>query len=396
MIQDARLIERLIRAAYFTPCGERGWGLPLVLWGPPGCGKSTHFRKFARSVGKFYKRLSPAEEGEGAFGVTPVPHAGPDGSTTLFHPPSEWVTRLEPGSILLIDDITCTSQYLQPVLLGVVLEKVIGDSFLGKGTRVFGAGNATEDVGGGQDLGAAQANRMGHLDVGYPTGEGWADWLLSDGGENGHGEQIDVAAEEQRVMAAWPAAYAWARGALASFAKAKAAMFIKPEAGNDKASRAWPSPRSCEYLARALAAGRVHGLSEAETDELMTAFVGAGLVGELRAHLNKIELPDPAELLTGKVKWQHDPHRLDVACAVLSSTTAYVLSQPNGQREALAIALWGLLAGIDRPVDLLVPAAHQLVKHQLAMSSPTLKSAAGPVLVKLRPALAAAGVRFES
>ena len=107
----------------------------------------------------------------------------------------------------------------------------------------------------------------------------------------------------------------------------------------------------------------MHGLSETETDELMTSFIGAGLVGEVRAHANRIELPDPADLLSGAVQWKHNPARLDLTLAVTTSTTAYVTSQPEdatGARALLASKVWGLLGGIERPLDLLVPAVHQL------------------------------------
>lgn len=413
-IQDPRLIEKLLTVAYFTPCGARGWGLPLTLWGPPGGGKSSHFRRFAARVGFFYKRLSPAESGEGEFGTTPVPERrgtlAVDERTVITHPPNEWITKLQPGSIVLVDDISCTSQYLQPYLLSIFLDKVIGDAPFGPGVRVFGAGNDTDDVGGGQDLGKAQANRMGHVEVGYPTGEQWSDWLMSDGGENGHGEMIAVEEEEKRVLAAWPAAYAWARGVFGSYARGKAAMFTLPESGAAKASRAWCSPRSAEFAVRALAAGRVHGLSETETDELMTSFIGAGLVGEVRAHANRIELPDPADLLSGAVQWKHNPARLDLTLAVTTSTTAYVTSQPEdatGARALLASKVWGLLGGIERPLDLLVPAVHQLVRSRLdtrggekdgKLNSDGAKacaSAARPVLLRLKDVLVAAGVRLS-
>ena len=93
--------HRILHAAMFCPTPEGFFGLPILLWGPPGIGKTGMIRAFARSTGLPYERLSPAERGEGQFGVVPVP--GEDGR--LHYPPPDWSQKFERGGILFVDEI---------------------------------------------------------------------------------------------------------------------------------------------------------------------------------------------------------------------------------------------------------------------------------------------------
>ena len=165
-------------------------------------------------------------------------------------------------------------------------------------------------------------------------------------------------------------------------------MLMKmPKAGDPKGSKAWPSPRSWEMAARALAGAEVHGLGEADRELMIAAFVGAEPTNEFITWMIEADLPDPADVLDGRVKFKHDPQRLDRSVAVLSACAAFVAPTKSVKRKERAAKLWEILGEMNDQKDIMVPAARTLVRARLASGE-----AARPVLLKLQPLLAAAGV----
>ena len=318
----------------------------------------------ARRTGRASYTLSPGEQGEGQFGSVPVPADG-----RITYPAPDWILNLEHGSILLVDDIACLQRHLQPFLLGIFLRRTVGDTYLGHGVRIFAAGNPASMVGGGDDLGLAQGNRTGHLIVDYPTGDEWADFLLSDGGDADAPPDINVEVEEARVEGIFPNAYAKMRGLWGAYARRRGSVFKVPDADDPAASRAWFSPRSGEMAIRAHASSLVHSLDESTTDTFIGGFVGLGAVEEIRAFERECNLPDPSDLLDGKVTWRPDS-RIDVTCAVVESCATLVLDSHCTSREDRIRSCYRILDSVASVApDAVVPAAKALGKaglHRLA------------------------------
>jgi hypothetical protein len=241
---------------------------------------------------------------------------------------------------------------------------MIGGRYLAAGVRVMMTCNPVEQASNGNDLSMPVANRLGHMAWDAPTSGEWADAMLSGEFDGvGDGKTIDAEAEEARVLEAWPAAWARARGTVASFLRKRPELLLKvPEVNSPQASKAWPSPRSWENATRALASSYVHGLPSVERDALMTAFVGEGACVELLAFLEANDLPNPEDVLDGKVKWTPNKLRLDVTDAVLSAATALVVADKTGKkRQPRAKALWKILHG------LVGDAADVVYAHALAL-----------------------------
>jgi hypothetical protein len=156
---------------------------------------------------------------------------------------------------------------------------------------------------------------------------------------------------EKRVLADWGPAWARARGVVAGFTRAApAALHKQPAAGSPDASKAWPSHRSWEFACRALASAQVHGLSEADGDMFCAAFVGSGVTGELIEYRSKADLPDPIDVLDGRVKFKPDFKRLDRTYAVLGSCSSIVMSDVQSaggavkaKKDAKAMKRFGAL-----------------------------------------------------
>lgn len=275
---------------------------------------------------------------------------------------------------------------LQPALLGAIQERRIGGHTFGPRVRMIGAANPVGHAAGGWDLAAPVANRLGHIDWPSPEVDEWGAWMMG-GAEDVIG--MDSSAEERRVMAAWPEAFAKATGLATAFVRRRPELLHKmPADGSPEQSRAWPSPRSWEYATRARAAAEIHSLSPVETDEFVTAFIGAGPAGEWGQWIDEADLPEPALVLDGKQKFEHNPERLDRTMAVLSSCAALVAPAKAAKRKDRSKALWGILAGVmDDAKDIVVPAMQAMVRAGLQK-----QTEARPVLAKMHSVVSAAGM----
>lgn len=381
--------QSILHAVFFTPMSEGFWGLPLTLWGAPGTTKTAHAKKLAKMMGVPFEVLSPGERGEGAFGVTPMPTVKPNGKTILSYPAPDWTEKFEElgEGLVVVDEIGSCPPAIQPALLGLVQERRVGGYQLPKRVRVIGAGNPANMAAGGWDIAPPVANRMGHIQWDAPDADEWGSWLL--GSSNEEGSKLDVSKEEKRVLAAWPEAFARAAGLVSAFVKRRPELLHKmPAEGDAQASRAWPSPRTWEYATRALASSMVHGLDEVATDELLSAFIGNGAAGEFATWREQTDLPDPADVLDGKVKFVAEETRMDRTLATLSACSALVHPAKAEKREERAKMLWKLLGEVmGKTPDLVVPAMRNLIDAKLQKVD-----GAVPVMAKLNPVVTAAGL----
>jgi hypothetical protein len=146
------------------------------------------------------------------------------------------------------------------------------------------------------------------------------------------------------VLAAWPDAWAWAVGIETAFLRARPvfknlcpgskahAEFIssrkaaKQPITGFEGTKGWPSDRSWELATRALAGARVHSLDGEETEQLVAAFIGEGVAGELFAWIADQNLPAPADLLDGKIVFVADHTRIDRTHAIFSGCATLLTS----------------------------------------------------------------------
>lgn len=397
---------------WFTPGLNDRWGLPVLFWGKPGIGKSRRIEATAERCGLPMQTLIASIRQPEDFGGFPVPQE--KGKTVwMEYAPPGWAADLEVESggtgVIFIDEITTVEPATQKALLRLVLDGALGDYQLANGLRFVAAGNAVADAVGGWDLAPPVANRFGHMDWPEPspdtdpsTGEGgWCDWLVrgtseavrldAKGNAVERDDVLDAKALEARVMRQWPNAWAKAAGLVSSFIKARREWLFKmPEAGSANLSRAWPSPRTWEMATRALAGCQVHGV-DAETMEcILSAFVGAAPITDLVSYMTDVKLPDPADVLDGRVDFEHDKRRLDRTDAVLSSCSALVSNDRCENREARVAQLWEIVGGVvdAGAPDLCVTAGQAAVATKMGLQAPSRRKA----LSALNPFLTSAGI----
>lgn len=394
-------MHNIIRAALFTPI-KGGWGLPLAFEAGPGVGKSDILEEITESLNLHIEVLSPGERGAGQFGVVPMPKQLPEGhplfdllgGVVLSYPAPEWVIPFfEKGrGVVLVDELTTATPAIQPALLGLFLRKVIGTTHFPGGVRFMAAYNAPEDAAAGYDLPKPAANRMGHLKFDSGDVEAWTDWVLSEDTMGEHeASTFDPAAEEARVLAIWPDAFAFAKGIVTSFMRKRPGLIhVEPKAEDPQASKGWPSRRSWAYVIRSIACAIVHELDEEDRDLLIAAFVGQAAASELLTYLRDADLPDPVAILDRTTTFTHSARRLDRTYAVLSACTALVMSPKCDNQKARLEAMWELLSHVvdNGGKDIAFGSVRRLAEARLLGAGETRS-----VLRKLNDVLEAADMR---
>lgn len=366
-------MEKLIHAAVFTPLRGGRWGLPALFRSVPGAAKTDMIEQFAAQWGFPCVTLSPGMQGEGAFGTTPVPYSQvvKDVKTMMLgYPAPEYVAKLTAGGLVFLDEISSTDVALQAPLLGILQARQVGFYKFHPRVRVIAAGNPIELAANGTELAASVANRMGWFDWIAPDPDDWASWLVSSGDSSEPTLVVrDAIAEEARVLAAWPDAWAKASGYVAAFITRKGRDMLSrcPKIGDPSLSGAWPSHRTWEYATRSLASSYVHGLDKNLAEMMVGAFVGEGPRDELFTFMDAQDLASGADYLDGNVAFEHDPKRLDRTYTILQLCTATVVPPTAQKRVARAEALWKIIRFVDSAggFDLTEPACVALTKAGL-------------------------------
>jgi len=382
----------------FTPGPKGLWSLPMRIIGGPGTAKSDMVTQVAIRAGLHVKVvLASLREPTDFLGMQ---FAGSDGQ--MLYSPPDWVAEVSqiPYSVVFFDEINTCAPATQAALLRIVLDRVVGDVKLPKTVRIVAAQNSVEDAAGGYDLAPSLANRFGTLsDWRAPDVDAWVAWLLGSGGDSDslQGLKIsDPVAEERRVMESWHAEYARAAGTVAAFVVRKPALIHQqPVASAPGASSSWPSRRTWAMATRAMAASKIHGLGDEETDRYVGSFVGTAAVVELRSFITKLDLPDPADLLDGRIQFKHSDTRMDVTMSVLSACSALVVPSDAPRRVERSRCLWEILREVmPKASDVAWPTVKLLCSRGVGLEKDggVFDKNAEAVLTRYKPMLAAAGL----
>jgi hypothetical protein len=376
-------IQHILKTLLFTPGPNGHMGIPVLLEGPPGSGKSSIVEQMGEEWGLLTKVVIASIREPADFSGLPIPQE--DHVSSM---PVGWAWELAQAGrgIAFLDELNTAPEAVQAALLRVVLDRAVGDLQLPSGVRIIAAQNSVEEATGGHDLAAPLANRFLHWTWEAPSVTEWMSWVLG-GGMDEKAEVHDPVKEEDRVRKAWPIPFAKAKGLVTGFIhKRQALIHAQPKVGDPQSSKAWPSRRTWELAMRVLAGSGIHNLGPVETEMLLAGCVGEAAMAEFIAYEKDADLPDPAKLLDGEEKWAPDK-RLDRTLAVLSSCAALVTPRESEKRKDRAEALWGLMGNVakDAP-DVALPSMKALVKAKLSGSS-VAKSA----MLKLAPIYAKTG-----
>jgi len=275
---------------------DNGYHTPVMLWGPPGVGKSDMVRQIAarHEVPVVDLRLSQMEPSD----LRGIPFRKQDTvewavPAMLPHP-----RRQGPAGILFLDEITSAPPTVSAAAYQLVLDRRLGEYTVPPGWAIFSAGNRQGDRGLSYTMPAPLANRFAHFEVEVNLDD-WVSWAWDSG--------ID-----ERVV---------------GFLRFRPdRLFDFDPAINPVA---FPTPRSWEFVHRAL-------LKFQQQPDLLSgalqACVGPAAGAEFLAWLNNLEqLPDVEAVLAGKNV--PVPTDLDLQYAVAAALVGRVQQATDGEQK---------------------------------------------------------------
>lgn len=270
---------------------------PIMLWGPPGVGKSAIIRDVCKTaeVGFIDIRLTQRE---------PVDLRGlpvPNGDTVDWLISGEWPRDPDSRGIILFDEITAADRSLQVAAYELILDRRLGNLYsLPDGWLVVAAGNRAEDRAVAQTFSSALANRFCHLDVEADL-DSWCQWAAVN---RLHPDVI-------------------------GFVRFRPECFFNM---NGSVEQGWPSPRSWTRVANILEhVGE--GLDGNALSLMIQGLVGAGAATEFLAFRRwSRELPDVPAMLIGECPVQI-PERADQRFAFCSSLAHHLWKGPANQQQ---------------------------------------------------------------
>ena len=344
-------------------------GVPVVLWGSPGTGKTSVIRALGQSLGWPVEVVIGSIREPADFAGLPVVV---DGGVRMA--PPAWATRLAASGegLLFLDELTTAPPAVQAAMLRVVLERVVGDLALPTEVRVVAAANPPEEAADGWELAPPLANRLVHLD--WPV-EAKA---VAHGLAVGFPPPTLVSAQAATVSH-----HMAARAAVAAFLQVRPPLVLQIPKVAALASRGWPSPRSWESVAILLAACEASMASEDARATLVIGAVGEGPALEFLSWLANADLPDPEAVLADPDSFIL-PERSDRAFAALTAVTAVAVARADSDSWAAA---WRVVA---KAADA-APDVAALVARTLAQARPAGADLPAEVL-SLAPVLRAAGL----
>ncbi|NTV95037.1 MAG: MoxR family ATPase [Thiobacillus sp.] len=248
----------------FASCVD-GQHTPVMLWGPPGVGKSQIIAGIAQKHGVplIDIRLSQMEPTD----LRGIPFRKGDNVEWSVPAMLPDTARHGEQGILFLDEINAAPPTVSAAAYQLILDRRLGEYSIPDGWAIFAAGNRQGDRGVTYAMPAPLANRFTHYDVEAHLDD-WIGWALDHG--------ID-----ERIL---------------GFLRFRPDLLFNYDAAHNPV--AFPSPRSWEYAHRALQkfSDRHDLLGDA-----LQACVGQACGVELKAFIDNLEnLPDIDAILAGQ------------------------------------------------------------------------------------------------
>lgn len=302
--------------------------------------------------------------------------------------PPDWAVRLVRAGkgLLFLDELSTAPPAVQAALLRLVLERRIGSLQLPPGVRIVAAANPRSSAADGWELSPPLANRFVHLQ-----------WT--------HDHEVVV----RGLAGTWPRATLprldpeklpesvdFARRAVCGLLSARPTLVHRLPTTETRRGGPWPSPRSWDMTLNLIAFATAAGSSRDVLSLLVRGTVGDGPGLELLASLDRMDLPDPEDLLAdpaGAVL----PERGDLRQAALDGVVAAVRTRPDRARWDAAWALLVRALEDGAPDLVVVPATTLASLRQEDWDVPaSIEQLAGVVSLSGRADRAAARVTAKA
>lgn len=267
---------------------------PVMLWGPPGVGKSQAVRKIAEEIGdKTGKTVNVTDVRLLLFNpidLRGIPTANADKTLAVWLKPQ--IFHMDAGTgivnILFLDEISAAPQSVQAAAYQITLDRVVGEHKLPENCIVIAAGNRITDRSVTYKMPKALANRLMHMEI-ICDFQSWKEWAINN--------KIN-----EKVL---------------GFLTFRQNYLMGFDSGSD--DLAFATPRSWEMVSHLL-----NCVSDDIDDmfSLVSGIVGSGVAIEFRTWAKVCkDLPDIKDVFDGKTVKM--PTGTDALYALTASMTAY-------------------------------------------------------------------------
>ena len=153
--------------------------LPVMLWGPPGVGKSQIVHQTGATMNGKVIDLRMAQFDP--VDLRGIPFKGEDGRT-MWAPPGVFPIAERDGEegVLFLDELNSAPPAVQAAGYQLVLDRALGEYHMPPGWRVVAAGNRETDRGVAYRMPTPLANRFAHFEVVVDL-QDWVVWANGAG-----------------------------------------------------------------------------------------------------------------------------------------------------------------------------------------------------------------------
>lgn len=261
---------------------QSGYHTPVMLWGPPGVGKSDIINQIGQrnDVPVIDIRLSQMEPSD----LRGIPFKNDDIVEWAIPAMLPDINRHGEKGVLFLDEITSAVPSVSAAAYQLILDRRLGEYEVPQGWAIFAAGNRQGDRGVTYTMPSPLANRFSHFDVDLNLDD-WVAWAY----------QHDV---DERIIA---------------FLRFRPELLFDFDPAHNPV--AFPTPRSWQFAHRALKKFENHPQLLLGS---LQACVGPAAGIELKAFVDSLDqMPDLDAILRGEdVK---SPKEIDLQYAVASA-----------------------------------------------------------------------------
>lgn len=157
----------------------------VMLWGPPGVGKSQAIRQIAKEIEERTGKRSCVTDVRlllfNPIDLRGIPTANADKTLAVWLKPQ--IFHMDESddviNILFLDEISAVPQSVQAAAYQITLDRVVGEHKLPENCIVIAAGNRVTDKSVVFKMPKALANRLCHIEIESNT-ESWIEWGIKN------------------------------------------------------------------------------------------------------------------------------------------------------------------------------------------------------------------------
>lgn len=266
-----------------TPSPNGLLGIPVLVWGRPGVGKSSFIESLETEECKVRTMIASIYDPTDFSGL-PIYE-----EKSVKYASPEWTDEFNDfkSGILFLDELSTCPPSVQAALLRVIFERTVGFKKLPDHVRIIAAANPPDLTLGGWDLSPPMRNRFVHIQWDIPTGLYL--YSLSQGWNEAKSFEIDNKVHKEKLPE-------WKD-------KIGAYLKVNPDSLHGDPSKenfGYASPRSWDYVIHLLTSCDV--LGKDLNIELIEGCLGEGTAISVYEFLNNLKQPDPLEVLSGNLE----------------------------------------------------------------------------------------------